>query len=55
MYDLAKQFNHFYQETPIMREADPAKRLLRLQISQWVANTLRNGMKLLGIDVPERM
>ena len=55
VYDLAKQFNHFYQETPIMREADSAKRLLRLQISQWVANTLRNGMKLLGIDVPERM
>jgi arginyl-tRNA synthetase len=55
VYDLAKQFNHFYQETPIMREADTAKRLLRLQISQWVANTLRNGMKLLGIDVPERM
>ena len=55
VYDLAKQFNHFYQETPIMREADATKRLLRLQISQWVANTLRNGMKLLGIDVPERM
>ena len=55
VYDLAKQFNHFYQETPIMRENDAAKRLLRLQISQWVANTLRNGMKLLGIDVPERM
>ena len=55
VYDLAKQFNHFYQETPVMREADPNKRLLRLQLSQWVANTLRNGMKLLGIDVPERM
>ena len=55
VYDLAKQFNHFYQETPIMRETNAAKRLLRLQISQWVANTLRNGMKLLGIDVPERM
>lgn len=55
VYDLAKQFNHFYQETPIMRETNAAKRLLRLQISQWVANTLRNGMKLLGIVVPERM
>ena len=55
VYDLAKQFNHFYQETPVMREADPGKRLIRLQLSQWVANTLRNGMKLLGIDVPERM
>ncbi len=52
---MAKQFTDFYQETPIMREADATKRLLRLQISQWVANTLRNGMKLLGIDVPERM
>lgn len=55
VYDLAKQFNHFYQETPVMRETDAGKRLLRLQLSQWVANTLRNGMKLLGIDVPERM
>ncbi|MBO7647986.1 MAG: arginine--tRNA ligase [Bacteroidales bacterium] len=55
VYDLAKQFNHFYQETPVMREADTGKRLLRLQLSRWVANTLRNGMKLLGIDVPERM
>lgn len=55
VYDLAKQFNHFYQETPVMRETDTGKRLLRLQLSQWVANTLRNGMKLLGIDVPERM
>ncbi|MBO7587193.1 MAG: arginine--tRNA ligase [Bacteroidales bacterium] len=55
VYDLAKQFNHFYQETPVMRETDSDRRLLRLQLSQWVANTLRNGMKLLGIDVPERM
>lgn len=55
IYDAAKQFNRFYQETPIMKEADEQKRLLRLQISLFVANTLRNGMKLLGIDVPERM
>ena len=55
IYDLAKQFNHFYQETPIMKEADEQKRLLRLQISQFVALTIKNGMKLLGINVPERM
>jgi arginyl-tRNA synthetase len=55
IYDVAKQFNHFYQETPIFKEADEQKRVLRLQISQWVAITIRNGMKLLGIDVPEKM
>ena len=55
IYDVAKQFNHFYQETPIFKETDERKRILRLQISQWVAVTIRNGMKLLGIDVPEKM
>ena len=55
IYDVAKQFNHFYQETPIFKEADAQKRILRLQISQWVAITIRNGMKLLGINVPEKM
>lgn len=55
IYELAKQFNHFYQETPIMKETDEIKRLLRLQISQFVAVTIKNGMKLLGISVPERM
>ncbi len=54
-YDLAKAFNHFYQETPIFKEEDPEKRLIRLKISSWVANVLRNGMNLLGIDVPEKM
>ncbi len=55
IYDLAKQFNHFYQETPILKEEDADKRRVRLQISQWTAITIRNGMKLLGIDVPDRM
>ncbi len=55
IYDLAKQFNHFYQDTPIMKETDENKRLVRLQISQFVALTIKNGMKLLGINVPERM
>ena len=55
IYDVAKQFNHFYQETPIFKETDEQKRILRLQISQWVAVTIRNGMKLLGIEVPEKM
>ena len=54
-YDLAKQFNHFYQDTPIFKEEDAAKRLLRLKISRWVSIVLRSGMGLLGIEVPEKM
>jgi len=54
-YDLAKQFNHFYQDTPIFKEEDAAKRLLRLKLSRWVSLVLRSGMKLLGIEVPEKM
>ena len=54
-YDLAKQFNHFYQDTPIFKEEDAAKRLLRLKISRWVSLVLRSGMNLLGIEVPEKM
>ncbi len=54
-YDLAKQFNHFYQDTPIFKEEDEAKRLLRLKLSRWVSLVLRSGMGLLGIDVPEKM
>ena len=54
-YDLAKQFNHFYQDTPIFKEEDATKRLLRLKISRWVSLVLRSGMRLLGIEVPEKM
>ena len=54
-YDLAKQFNHFYQDTPIFKEEDAAKRLLRLKLSRWVSLVLRSGMALLGIEVPEKM
>jgi arginyl-tRNA synthetase len=54
-YDLAKQFNHFYQDTPIFKEEDAAKRLLRLKLSRWVSLVIRSGMALLGIEVPEKM
>jgi arginyl-tRNA synthetase len=55
IYALAKEFNHFYQDTPVMREQDASLRLLRLKICCFVAITIRNGMELLGIQVPERM
>lgn len=54
-FDLAKDFNRFYQETPIFKEADETKRNLRLQISEFTALVIKNAMALLGINVPEKM
>jgi arginyl-tRNA synthetase len=55
VYDLAKEFNAFYQEIPIFKEKDENLRIFRLQLSQFTANVIKNGMNLLGIDVPDRM
>jgi arginyl-tRNA synthetase len=54
-YDLAKEYNQFYHDCPILKENDNAVRNLRLALSQQVALAIGFGMKLLGIDVPERM
>ena len=54
-FDLAKEFNRFYQETPIFKEEDCGKRNLRLQISELTALVIKNAMALLGICVPEKM
>ncbi len=55
MFDLAKDFNAFYQSSPIFKEENNALRILRLRLSQMVATVLKRGMALLGIEVPERM
>ena len=55
IYELSKLFNHFYQETPVMKETDESLRIFRLQLSRFTGDTIRNGMALLGIDVPEKM
>ncbi len=54
-FELAKTFNSFYAEFSVMNEPDPAKRAFRLALIQELASTLKKGMKLLGIEVPERM
>lgn len=54
-YDLAKEFNRFYQETPIFREENAELRAFRLLISACCARTIATAMNLLGIDVPEKM
>lgn len=55
MFDLAKAFNRFYQETPIFKETSLELKIFRLQISHFISIVLRNGMALLGIDLPEKM
>ena len=54
-YDLAKAFNSFYQDTPILREEDSQVRAFRVSLCAMVANALKNTMNILGIEVPERM
>ena len=55
VYELAKQFNGYYHDHSILREENADIRCLRLQLAAQVARIIRCGMKLLGIDVPERM
>ena len=54
-YDLAKAFNSFYQDTPILRESDDNLRAFRVSLCAFVANALKNTMNILGIEVPQRM
>lgn len=54
-YDLAKEFNQYYHETPILKEEDTAVLKYRLQLIDCLARTLRSSMGLLGIQLPERM
>jgi arginyl-tRNA synthetase len=54
-YDLAKEYNQFYQAIPIFNESDPAKLKFRIAFSQVAASTLQKAMRLLGIQVPEKM
>ena len=55
MYELVKEYNQFYHDFSILKEENEDCKKLRLVLSETVGNTIQNGMKLLGIDVPERM
>ena len=54
-YELTKVFNQFYHDYSILNEEDEQKRQVRLVIARNVAKIIKNGMALLGIEVPERM
>ena len=54
-YDLAKEFNQYYHDTPILKEPDAEVLKMRLELISTLAGVLRKGMKILGIDLPDRM
>lgn len=54
-YDLAKEFNQFYHEFPILREDSATLRNFRLMLCQAISERLVQGMGLLGIEMPEKM
>ena len=54
-YELAKEFNQYYHDTPILKEENEAVLKYRLELIAVMARTLRSAMGLLGIQLPERM
>lgn len=54
-YELTKDFNHFYHDYSILNAESAEAKTLRLALAKNVAKTIKNGMQLLGIEVPERM
>ena len=55
VYDLAREYNQFYHDFPILKEENKDKQDLRLLLSVFTANTIKTAMKLLGVNVPPRM
>ncbi|MFI3305921.1 MAG: arginine--tRNA ligase [Rikenellaceae bacterium] len=54
-YELAKLYNGYYHDNPILKEENEGVRSLRIELSRCVAKILKSSMGLLGITVPERM
>ncbi len=54
-YELTKVFNQFYHDYSILNEPDENIKAMRLVLARNVAKIIKNGMALLGIEVPERM
>lgn len=54
-YELAKEFNQYYHDTPILKETDKALLEYRLELIEVIARVLVKAMSILGIKLPERM
>lgn len=55
LFDLAKEYNRFYADQPIFLENDEMILAFRVALSDLTAKTIKKGMSLLGINVPDRM
>lgn len=55
LFELTQKFNSFYEHSSILEAETPDARLFRLALTQATAQVVHNGLKLLGIDVVERM
>ncbi|HET9689902.1 MAG TPA: arginine--tRNA ligase [Acidimicrobiales bacterium] len=55
LYDLAGDFTTFFEHCPVLRADDPALRASRLELCALTADVLASGLRLLGIEAPERM
>ncbi|MBL7893271.1 MAG: arginine--tRNA ligase [Bacteroidia bacterium] len=55
VYELSKEYNQFYHDITILKEENADLRNFRLALSAKVAEVIRSGMNLLGIEVPEKM
>lgn len=55
LYELAREFNQFYQACPILRETDVDRRSFRLQLSAFTARMISRAGGLLGMEMPEKM
>ena len=55
IYDLSKAYNRFYQEISIFKEEDSETIIFRISLSRTVSKVILNGMKLLGINMTNKM
>ncbi len=54
-YELARQYNSFYHDNPVLREENEALKNLRIALTQQVGKLIKQSMHLLGTQMPERM
>ena len=55
VYDLAKEYNQFYHDFPIIKETNEDIQNFRLSLSKMTGDIIKQSLDLLGIAVPERM
>ncbi|XBX76386.1 arginine--tRNA ligase [Proteinivorax tanatarense] len=55
LLDLAKEFNRFYHNCPVLKEENGSLKIARLKLIQATGQVLRNGLALMGIEAPEEM